>query len=137
MTFSADVEKWAKATNTGIEKTIRVVCLSVVKEVVERTPVDQGRLRGNWFATIGQPSNEETDVVDKSGKEGAATVSRAQPAIKAAPGQQFWLTNNVEYAVPIEFGHSREKSPAGMVRITAANVEANVREAARQNEPHI
>ena len=134
MSFSSDVEKWAKATNIGIEKTIRAVCLSVTKEVVERTPVDVGRLRGNWFATVGAPSSQSTDETDKPGRQ---TINRAKPAIQGAPGKQFWLTNNLPYAVPIEFGHSAIKAPAGMVRITAANVAANMREAARQNEPQL
>ena len=134
MSFSSDVAKWSKATNTGIEKTIRAVCLAATKEIVQRTPVDSGRLRGNWFATISNPSNQQTDMRDKSGR---ATISRAQTAIKSAPGQQFWLTNNLPYAIPIEYGHSQEKAPAGMVRITAENIEANMREAARQNEPRI
>ena len=135
MSFSSDVAKWSKATNTSIYKTIRAVCLMATKEVVERTPVKIGRLRGNWFATIGAPSNAVTDAVDKDGR---ATIARAQPAIDKAPGTQFWLTNNLPYAMRIEFeGWSTIKAPAGMVRITAENVRANVREAARQNEPRL
>ena len=135
MSFSSDVEKWSKATNTSIDKTIRAVCLAVTKEVVERTPVELGRLRGNWFATIGAPSAAVTETVDKDGR---ATIARAQPAIDKAPGKQWWLTNNLPYAMRIEFeGWSKIKAPAGMVRITAENVRANVREAAQQNEPRL
>ena len=134
MSFSSDVEKWSKATNTSIDKTIRAVCLAITKEVVERTPVKIGRLRGNWFATIGAPSNAVTDVVDKDGR---ATIARARPAIDKAPGKQWWLTNNLPYAMLIEDGSSKIKAPAGMVRVTAENVRANVREAARQNEPRL
>lgn len=134
MSFSSDVAKWSKATNTGIDQTIRAVCLSVTKEVVERTPVDSGRLRGNWFATVGAPSSESTDEADKSG---IRTINRAKQAIQDAPGKQWWITNNLPYAVPIEFGHSTIKAPAGMVRVTAENLAANMREAARQNEPKL
>lgn len=135
MSFSSDVEKWSKATGVGIDKTIRAVCLAVTKEVVERTPVDTGRLRGNWFATIGAPSAAVTEAVDKSGR---ATITRAKPAIDKAPGTQFWLTNNLSYAMRIEFeGWSTIKAPAGMVRITAENVRANVREEAQKNEPRL
>jgi hypothetical protein len=96
--------------------------------------VDTGRLRGNWFATIGAPSNAVTETVDNDGR---ATIARARPAIDKAPGKQWWLTNNLPYAMLIEDGSSKIKAPAGMVRVTAENVRANVREAARQNEPRL
>lgn len=134
MSFSSDVAKWSKATNTGIDQTIRAVCLSVTQGVVWRTPVDSGRLRGNWFATVGAPSIELLENVDKSG---IRTINRAKRAIQDAPGKQWWITNNLPYAMLIEFGHSKIKAPAGMVRITAAGVEIDMREAARQNEPQL
>lgn len=132
MSFSSDVQKWAKATDTSMSKVVRGVCLSAVKEVVKRTPVDSGRLRGNWFATIGTPSREVSEAGDK---EGGPTIARAQGAISKAPGNQFWLTNNLPYAVPIEFWHSTVKSPEGMVRVTAENIRANMREEVRKHEP--
>lgn len=132
MSFESDVRKFAEKTGRGLELTISDLCKAVTKEIVMRTPVKEGRLRGNWFATIGSPSDEVTDAVDK---EGNATIARAQPVIEKAPGKAWWLTNNVVYSIPIEFGHSRVKAPAGMVRVTAENVEANLRKAARENEP--
>lgn len=132
MSFESDVRKFAIKTGRGIDATIRAVCLSTTKEVVERTPVLEGRLRGNWFATIGQPSDKTSDETDKAG---ASTVSRAGAAIQKSPGAEWWLTNNLPYSLAIEYGHSHTKAPAGMVRVTAENITANLRKAARDNEP--
>lgn len=132
MSFSSDVQKWAKATDTSMSQAIRGVCLKAVAEVVKRTPVDQGRLRGNWFATIGTPSREVSEAGDS---DGGPTIARAQPAISKAPGEQFWFTNNLPYAIPIEFGHSTVKSPEGMVRVTAESIRANMRAEVRKHEP--
>lgn len=148
MSFASDVAKWAKLTDTGIGDTVRAVCLGITKEVVERTPVGNpekwqnpeaappgyvgGRLRGNWFATIGSPSGRVTNDKDASGE---ATKERASGSIKDAPGTWWWITNNVPYAIPVEYGHSQAQAPAGMVRITVENVKANFRKAVRDNEP--
>lgn len=132
MSFESEVKRFAHKTGRGLDATIRAVCLSVTAEVVERTPVLEGRLRGNWFATIGAPSDAQTDETDKTGKP---TISRAGGAIKSAPGTQWWLTNNLPYVLAIEYGHSSVKAPAGMVRVTAENFRANLRRLARQNAP--
>ena len=132
MSFESDVRKFALKTGRGLDATIRAVCLATTKEIVERTPVLEGRLRGNWFATIGNPSDEQTEETDKIG---AATIARAGEAIAQSAGQQWWLTNNLPYSLAIEYGHSQVKAPAGMVRVTAENITANLRKAARDNEP--
>lgn len=134
MSFSSDVQKWARATNTSMSKTVRGVCLIAVQEVVKRTPVGEtARLRGNWFATIGTPSREVSEAGDS---DGGPTIARAQGAISKAPGEQFWFTNNLPYAIPIEFfGHSSVKAPEGMVRVTAENIRANMRAEVRKHEP--
>jgi hypothetical protein len=36
-------------------------------------------------------------------------------------GSVTYMTNNLPYAIPIEYGHSKQ-SPAGMVRINVARV---------------
>lgn len=132
MSFESDVRRFAERTGRSLEQVVRAVCLATTKEVVERTPVLEGRLRGNWFATTGSPSAQSTSQTDPIG---AATVSRAMPAIQDAPGKKWWLTNNLIYAIPIEFGGSPVKAPAGMVRVTAENITRNVRRAARENAP--
>lgn len=132
MSFETDVRKFALKTRRGLDATVRALCLATTKEVVERTPVLEGRLRGNWFATIGTPSDASTEEVDKIGD---ATIARAKPVIAKAYGTEWWLTNNLPYVLAIEYGHSEVKAPEGMVRVTAENITANLRKAARENEP--
>lgn len=148
MSFGSDVRKFADKTGRGLEATIRAVCLKITKDVVMETPVGNpkywkdpeaappgyvgGRLRGNWFGSIGAPSDAATEATDASGE---GRIAAAQASIKQAPGNAWWLTNNLPYSLAIEFGHSTQQAPAGMVRIAAENMEKTVREAARENEP--
>lgn len=147
MSFESDIRKFAERTGRSLEQTVRAVCLTLTKQVVQSTPVGNpglwrdpesappgyvgGRLRGNWFATVGTPSDDATDSIDESGSR---TIAAAGSAIEQAPGKQWWLTNNLPYSLAIEFGHSTQ-APGGMVRIAAANMRKNVRDAARDNEP--
>lgn len=147
MSFESDVRKFAERTGRSLEQTVRAVCLTLTKQVVQATPVGNprlwrdpesappgyvgGRLRGNWFATVGTPSDDATDSIDESG---GRTIAAAGSAIRQAPGKQWWLTNNLPYSLAVEFGHSTQ-APGGMVRIAAENMEKNVRDAARENEP--
>lgn len=40
------------------------------------------------------------------------------------------IYNNVEYIVPLEYGHSKKQAPAGMVRITLRQYKKYIRKAA-------
>jgi nitroimidazol reductase NimA-like FMN-containing flavoprotein (pyridoxamine 5'-phosphate oxidase superfamily) len=48
-------------------------------------------------------------------------------------GQTAYLVNNLPYAVPLEYGHSKQ-APGGMVRITLARFQQVVDEAIRNNQ---
>jgi hypothetical protein len=41
---------------------------------------------------------------------------------KGASGKVFFLTNNLSYIRPLEYGHSKQAT-VGMVRITVAKIE--------------
>lgn len=92
--------------------------------LIKATPVDTGRLRGNWQSTIGTPASGTLEVLDKSGED---AIKRAQETItKMKAGDVFYLTNNLPYAIPIEYGHSQAQAPNGMLRTTLAMASAEV-----------
>jgi hypothetical protein len=90
-----------------------------------------GRFRGNWQLTIGDPASGELERIDPNG---AATLAamRAQVATLTA-GQTAYIVNNLPYAVPLEYGHSKQ-APQGMVRVTLARFQQIVDEAVRNNQ---
>lgn len=89
-----------------------------------------GRLRANWFVTIGTTSTATTDQVDPSGAQAIAAAQAALSSFKA--GSDIYIVNNLPYAVPIEYGHSTKQAPAGVVRVTLAEVDAIVNKAAQE-----
>jgi hypothetical protein len=93
-----------------------------------RTPVDTGRARGNWTATVGHRSAGSTDGVDPIG---GSTVANAQAVANGWDGNgSIFLTNNLPYIERLEHGHSGQ-APSGMVGITVAEFGGIVDGAAR------
>lgn len=92
-----------------------------------------GRFRGNWQVTFDSPAVGETGRIDKSGAETMADGSTMIETFKVGMVDTIYFSNNVPYAVPLEFGHSTQ-APHGMVRITAREFLPIVNQATRESE---
>lgn len=120
-TFSQGVAKWTAKSSEEIKKVNREVVFRLYGAVIGDTPVLEGRLRGNWFPTLGQPSAGVDGTFN--GNEDAATqhsmdrVDQFLVEFNSEKDFVVFLTNNLPYANRIEYeGHSSVKAPAGMVR---------------------
>lgn len=90
-----------------------------------------GRFRGNWQFSIGAPAEGELDQVDPAG---GVTLAKLRLQVEQLSiGQTAYIVNNLPYAVPLEYGHSKQ-APGGMVRITLARFQQIVDEATRSNQ---
>jgi len=103
MSFSGDIEAFTKKTEVITLSVFKKVSFDVFGRVVRRTPVDTGRLKGNWHIT---------------------------PNITL--GKRVFISNNLPYAQAIEDGHSKQ-APAGMVKVTVAEFLPIVNKAVRMN----
>lgn len=106
----AQKELMEKLTGLGLGTAIQVF-----NNVIIETPVDSGRARGNWQASLGTPA---ASVVSEEAAKGAKEdVSKdiAQWTLK----DTAYLTNNLPYIEPLELGWSGQR-PNGWVR---ANVD--------------
>ncbi|KQN63631.1 hypothetical protein [Erwinia sp. Leaf53] len=89
-----------------------------------------GRFRGNWQVSFNQPAEGETGRVDKQGHQTIAAGNLVIEQFKVGM-TAVYFANNVPYAYPLEFGHSKQ-APGGMVRITAAEFQRFFDEAVRE-----
>jgi len=83
--------------------------------VIMRTPVDTGRARGNWHASVSKPINSETSDLDKSapvnqtgGGSSSAKAKATSAVLGGEAGSEFWLTNNLPYIQELENGSSKQ-----------------------------
>lgn len=113
MSFESEVRDFVIKANGLQEKQIRYLCLDLFKNVVQGTPVDTGRARGNWQATINTPATGSTEDTDK---QGGATISAASNAVSQAVGNVFYITNNLPYIYRLEFEGWSKQAPSGWVR---------------------
>jgi len=122
MSFIGDIAKFKRKAGRAGEMIFRGTALSLFSSIVRRTPVDSGRLRGNWSAGINRPKDETGEY--------QSTVARARL------GESLFLTNNLPYAQVIENGRVGNKgsyqAPKGMVRVTISEFKQVVREQARK-----
>jgi len=90
-----------------------------------------GRFRGNWQVTFDAPAEGEVDRIDKSGNQTIAEGTAIIMDFKVGQQHAIYYTNNVPYAIRLEFGHSKQ-APNGMVRVTAQEFQMFVQQAARE-----
>lgn len=110
----AIIEKMGKVSTIA-----RRSALECFSRVIQKTPVDTGTARNNWFANIGSPGTQMTESSDKSGASRISEAASATAEWNPESGEHIHLTNNLPYIERLENGWSKQ-APAGMVGITIA-----------------
>ena len=130
--FEQEIRAAFKKIDAAIEKTIRGGSIDLFGRIVERTPVDTGRLRGNWQAQINSPN---TSVLDEEGEAEAAVISKGAAEIDnyKLSDNSIWFSNNLPYAERIENGWSKQR-PEGMTRTAVKQFNAAIDKAAKRNK---
>lgn len=117
-----------KTIGRNAETAVKRAALAADTAVVLNTPVDTGRARGNWLASIGAPRAEELGV--EGGQTGATAQVQAEQEVrrwKLGMGPIF-LVNNVPYILRLEQGHSKQ-APQGMTQFAIAAAKLQLRKA--------
>ena len=125
------MKDWTQATLefAGIpDRVIRGTLFGVASRIIKRSPVDTGRFRNNWQASVNSPAVGFTPAMDKTGNKAVQEASGLINSFQM--GSTFYLTNNLPYANRLEYGWSNQ-APSGMVRITVAEIEQRIKEAAK------
>ena len=107
----------------GVHKVLRNAAFKVDQAVVTATPVDTGRARSNWIASIGSPAGGTRGPFSPGSKLGRGENNNAQAAITAAKAiidsrrfnQSVFITNNVHYIGDLNNGSSKQ-APKNFVR---------------------
>lgn len=121
MSFSDDMKKFANKAGQKYDEVVQSSLIDIASKVILRTPVDTGRARGNWQVSLNNPKENPAISVDKNGGK---TIRKAVQETQNAPGNIWWLTNNLPYIQKLESGTHSKQAPAGMVRVTLEEFEA-------------
>ena len=118
--FNAKVRNFAQVlAPKKFELFFKKVALTALKKLVEKTPVDTGRARGNWQLTINYPADWEIDTEDRTG---SGTIAKGRNRLRGLPqhgiGQVVFISNNVPYAKDLDEGRRSHQAPRGMLQPT-------------------
>lgn len=113
--FSLDLAKFGQKAVNNAEKIVRKIGFDMHSRIVQRMPVDTGRAKANQQISINSLPSGSVLEFDKSGNAAISKGNRALANFKL--GDTIFLYNNVEYIIPLEYGHSKQ-APQGMFRIT-------------------
>ena len=113
--FSVDLAKFGQKAIDNGEKIIRKIGFDMHTRIVQRMPKDTGRATANQQISINSLPLGSVLEFDKSGN---ATISKGVDALaRFKLGDTIFLYNNVEYIIPLEYGHSKQ-APGGMFRVS-------------------
>lgn len=128
-----------REASTNIDRVVKKVAIAVDSTVTIATPVDTGRARSNWIASLGTPTDEVLDDAyvpggfgplrtnvprtlgaDTGAINAAIAIGRARALINSRrPGTDIWLSNNLDYIGDLNRGSSAQ-APAMFVQQAAA-----------------
>lgn len=133
-----NLQKFKDLPEKMLRKVIIIDVKFLHKAVTEKTPVHTGRSLANWVWSVGSPFSgtiQESTAGDIGQTRNAPLGSEGRRASNQAkvdgtlasldfsnPFQVFWLTNNAESIMDLEFGKlptsKDSRSPSGMARIS-------------------
>jgi hypothetical protein len=111
-----DTAKLTKTVNTKASQVIRKIIIDGMTRLIRQSPVDTGRFKANWSTSINEMSlGTATDTKEN--------ISKSIKGISSYQlGQTAFLHNNLEYALPLEYGSSKQ-APVGWIRNTAEEIQ--------------
>lgn len=136
--FLANVTKFVEKAKGNIDLVVRKIVFDMGTAIIMRTPVDTGRLIGNWQFTQDVIPEGELSI-------GSDPQGRLVGAVEGfTAGHIHYIINNLPYAAVIEYGLYPNppkkgtgktaggfsiKAPAGMVRVTVVEYQKFISEA--------
>ena len=131
--FSLDLSRAVAKAKGNTSLAVKRVMLETFTRCIAKSPVDTGRFRANWTASIGSYSTGTTDALDKrrvGDRKGPTIDAMAYMVDGVQLGDyKVFLVNNLPYSHVLEYGRASGKpgslqAPQGIVRITLAEVVA-------------
>lgn len=134
--FNIEFDKAIKVVIEASEKAIKNSVTKLASDIINSTPVDTGQLRANWQVSINNPAPNV--LLGRTDKSGVNTINKIKSKVKRfklkGKESKIFLSNNLDYASRIEFGHHSQQAPQGMVRVNLVKFSETVRMEATKNK---
>lgn len=119
--FNRDIKRILKTSKNNQVKILKKVSFDGLRNLQNGTPRKTGRARAGWNTTVDKNPSEWKPPEGKKSYE--PTEFRDLNKIKSNSKINF--SNNVEYIVPLDDGHSKQ-APAGIVDPVISRMHAQL-----------
>ncbi|ACT50867.1 hypothetical protein [Methylovorus glucosotrophus] len=131
--FRMDIAKAIEKAKQKQELFVQKVVLEIFTRVVIKSPVSTGRFRANWHISDG-PYTYVDDKTDKQPYGAAPGFDNVLQADRQIAGMLklsvVYILNALPYAKKLEYEGWSDQAPAGMVRVTLAEINTIINNAA-------
>jgi len=126
-TFQRDLQRFAQKLDVEHKAATKKFTFDLLRRIVMKTPVDFGRARASWNVGVNRvDTSVMPEGTELSPAQAAQTAfDRATAALATSESlDTVFITNNLDYIVRLEEGHSKIQAPQGMLRVSIAEVQA-------------
>lgn len=123
MMWSVPPSKFVDVVVDDLDRLYRGFAITILNNLILRSPVDTGRYRANHILSFGAPDDAVRFELDKSG---SATLAAGIAVLSSIPHGKFpiiHIQNNLPYAESLENGSSKQ-APAGVYSLAFASAVA-------------
>jgi len=128
--FDVTIRAFCGKSKARVKKIQQLIAQKMLNEIVDLTPVDTGRAKGNW--NVNESTPDESYVWDKMEPSGSATKAAGAAKISQMSGKSIYITNGIPYMEFLEDGWSRTQAPAGITKVALAMRDDIIDEALRE-----
>ena len=128
--FNKSVQRYIQRFRLQTAEAVAALAFELEGLVKEKTPVDTGRLRASIHTVLYGQNDNFTYRITPRGRQRPATYFGGLLTEQRTPLEAI-VGTNVEYALPIEAGHSRQ-APSGMFRVSMVELRGRLAELMRQ-----
>lgn len=121
MSWDSDPSDFTDEVEDGVKEQKAKVALYVLSGVVQQSPVDTGRFRGNNQVTNSSITTTYSyETKDKEG--GNASLKGAMEIARSKPFETIYIQNNLPYGGKLEAGFSPQ-APGGIYKLSYENAK--------------
>lgn len=119
MMWSTPPSKFVDVVVDDLDRLYRGFAITILNNLILRSPVDTGRYRANHILSFGAPDDAVRFELDKNGSTTLATGIAALSTIPHGKFPIIHIQNNLPYAEALEVGSSRQ-APQGVYGLSFA-----------------
>lgn len=117
--FKADLSRFLANVKKDHAAITAKIAFDVLRQIVQRCPVDTGRAKSSFYCSEGSPVYAETDQIDKSGNPSLERGAKVFDGRKQFP--VYFITNALPYISELNRGSSKQ-APSGFIESSIESV---------------